>query len=59
MSRTRKDSRRNARRDIEILRRLDGLFDVSYLGEVTASGITERTMLELLRIRFGFCGDES
>ena len=58
MSRTHKDSRRNARKELRVARREDGLFDVSYLDEMLETGITERSLAELVCIRFGFCGDE-
>jgi hypothetical protein len=57
MSRTNKDSAGNERRDIEI--RLDGdCFNVFRCGEALFTKISERTLNDVLCIKWGYCGSE-
>jgi hypothetical protein len=57
MSRTVKDSARNKRRDFEV-KLVGDTFDVLRNGEIAYTGISERTLNEVLCVRWGYCGSE-
>lgn len=57
MSRTHKDSVRNAKRDIEVVL-VEDTFDVLVSGEVKHSRISERTLEEVFCVGWGYCGPE-
>ena len=56
MSRTRKDSHQN--RVLEVVKRVDGTFDLFLNRNVYRSGISEDTLPRELCMRFGYCGEE-
>ncbi|HEY2861316.1 MAG TPA: hypothetical protein VGJ21_23100 [Terracidiphilus sp.] len=57
MSRTNKDSAGNRRRDIEVRLAGEG-FDILRCGETVYAQIPERTLGEVLCIKWGYCGSE-
>lgn len=58
MSRTRKDSKKNAFHGLEIVKNHDGTFDFFLDRERTHGGLSLRSLEEELCVRFGFCGQE-
>ena len=56
MSRTRKDSRQGNL--IEVIRRGDGTFDLLLNGRLDHGQIHEDRLVDLLCVRFGYCGEE-
>ena len=57
MSRTNKDSAAKKRRDFEV-RLVGDTFDVFRNGEILYQEISERTLVEVLCIKWGYCGSE-
>lgn len=57
MSNTYKDTARNTRRDIEVVLVKEG-FDVFVRGELRHSCISERTLVDVLCVGWGYCGPE-
>ena len=58
MSRTRKDSSRNKRRDTEIIRIAEDCFDIRIGGELARSHISKWALNEVLCIGMGYRGPE-
>jgi hypothetical protein len=56
MSRTRKDSRQGT--VIELVKRSDGAFDLFLNRELDREGIHEDGLMDVLCVRFGYCGEE-
>ena len=56
MSRTRKDSKRGT--VIEIIKREDGTFDLFLNRRLDHQRIHEDGLMDVLCVRFGYCGDE-
>jgi hypothetical protein len=56
MSRTHKDSRQGA--TVELIKRQDGTFDLFRNRELEREGIHEDGMMDVLCVRFGYCGEE-
>jgi len=58
MSRTRKDSKQGTRTIIEVIKREDGCFDLFLNRRLDHERIHEDRLMEVLCVRFGYCGEE-
>ena len=59
MSRTRRDSSKNATTVLELVRMDDGTFDLFLNSRLERSRVSEASLSEEICFRFGFCGEEN
>lgn len=58
MSRARKDSNQPRNSILELVRKMDGAFDLFLNGKLGRSNVSEQYLNDELCVRFGFCGEE-
>ena len=58
MGKTWKDSKKTAKSILEVVKRVDGTFDIFWDGKLRRKSIPERWLPQELCGGFGFCGEE-
>ena len=58
MGRTHKDSHKNKAWALEVVKRVDGTFDIFWKGKLRRKAVPEQWLLDELCVGLGFCGEE-